>query len=160
MVELIPMTESEYQTYIEQIIHDYAQEHVQAGRWSQAEALQKAKQEFQQYLPQGLQSLDNYLYTIVEKQLKKPVGVFWFALHTQPGQQRIFVYDVVIFEEFRHHGYATQSFQLLEERARELGATAIGLHVFGHNVIAREMYKKLGYVETNIHMVKKLGTER
>ena len=156
MVELIPMTEKEYRTYVEQSMKEYAQEHMRAGRWSTEEALHKAEQELQEILPQGLHSSSNYLYMIVEKQIGKPVGVLWFALHARAGQQQVFVYDIAIFEEFRRHGYATQTFQLLEERARELGVTSISLHVFGHNFAAREMYEKLGYVATNIQMVKKL----
>jgi ribosomal protein S18 acetylase RimI-like enzyme len=159
MVALIPMTESEYQLYIEQSIQEYAWEHVRAGRWNEEEALQQAKQELQKILPQGFHSPSHYLYMIVDEQLEKRVGVLWFALRAQAGQQRAFVYDVVVFEEFRRRGYATRAFQLLEERARELGATSIGLHVFGHNVAARQMYEKLGYVATNIQMVKKLATE-
>lgn len=160
MVELIPMTEHDYQMYVEQNIQEYAQEHVRGGQWSEEEALQQAKHELQEILPQGLHSPSNYLYMIVEQQLEKRVGVLWFALRAQAGHQQAFVYDVEIFEEFRRHGYATQAFQLLEERARELGATSIGLHVFGHNFEAREMYEKLGYVATNIQMVKKLATEQ
>jgi RimJ/RimL family protein N-acetyltransferase len=160
MVALIPMTENEYQMYVEQSLQEYAQENVRAGRWSQAEALQQAKQELQKILPQGFHSPGHYLSMIVDEQLEKRVGVLWFALRTQAGQQQAFVYDVVIFEAFRRHGYATRAFQLLEERARQLGAISIGLHVFGHNFASREMYEKLGYVATNIQMVKKLPTEQ
>jgi ribosomal protein S18 acetylase RimI-like enzyme len=98
---------------------------VRGGQWSEEEALQQAKHELQEILPQGLHSPSNYLYMIVEKQLEKRVGVLWFALRAQAGHQQAFVYDVGIFEEFRRHGYATQAFQLLEERARELGATSM-----------------------------------
>ncbi len=74
MVELIPMTENEYQTYLERSLREYAQEHVRAGQWSEEEALPQAKQELQKILPQGLHSPDNYLYMIVDKQLEKRVG--------------------------------------------------------------------------------------
>jgi ribosomal protein S18 acetylase RimI-like enzyme len=85
--------------------------------------------------------------------------VLWFALRSRAGQQQAFVCDVVIFEEFRRRGYARRAFELLEGRARELGATSIGLHVFGHNGAARQLYEKLGFVATNILMVKKLAIE-
>jgi RimJ/RimL family protein N-acetyltransferase len=159
MIALIPMIESEYQVYIEQSLQEYAREHVRAGRWNEEEALHQAKQELQEILPQGLHSPDQYLSMIVDEQLGKPVGVLWFALRPRAGQQQAFVYDVVIFEEFRRHGYARRAFELLEERARELGATSIGLHVFGHNGAARQIYEKLGFVATNILLVKKLATE-
>jgi len=37
-----------------------------------------------------------------------------------------------------------------------MGDSAIGLHVFGDNAPARSLYKKLGYTETNVNMVKRL----
>lgn len=157
MIELISMTELEYQMYAKKSIQEYAEEHVRGGRWSKEEALQKATEEVQAILPQGLRTPGNYLSMIVEKQSGVRVGVLWFAIQERAGQQQAFVYDVVIFEEFRRHGYATQAFQVLEKWIRELGATSIALHVFGHNFEAREMYEKLGYVATNIQMVKKLG---
>ena len=158
MTILIPMTEDEFQMYLEYHIQDYAQEHVKSGRWSEEEALEKSAEEYQQLLPQGLQTPNNHLFMVVDEQQEKNVGTLWFALQERAGQQQAFVYNVEIFEEFRRRGYASHAFQLLEERVAELGATSIGLHVFGHNRAAREMYEKLGYVATNINMVKKLSS--
>jgi len=42
----------------------------------------------------------------------------------------------------------------IEIFAKSIGLKSIGLHVFGHNKLARDLYKKLGYVETNINMKK------
>ena len=33
----------------------------------------------------------------------------------------------------------------------------VGLHVFGHNIVAQELYKKSGYEITNINMRKVFG---
>ena len=45
----------------------------------------------------------------------------------------------------------------LEETVRALGLDEIRLHVFGHNGAARALYRKLGFVETNVMMAKQLG---
>lgn len=37
---------------------------------------------------------------------------------------------------------------------QELGMKKIGLHVFGHNKVARGLYEKLGYETTNVVMAK------
>jgi ribosomal protein S18 acetylase RimI-like enzyme len=153
------MTEGEYEVYIEQSLEAYASEHMRAGRWSEEEAFEQARQELQAVLPQGLHSPDQYLTMIVDEQLGQRVGVLWFALRTRAGESEVFVCDIVIFEEFRRHGYARQAFALLEERARQLGATSIGLHVFGHNEARRQLYEQLGFVATNILMTKKLAIE-
>jgi ribosomal protein S18 acetylase RimI-like enzyme len=46
---------------------------------------------------------------------------------------------------------------LAEELARTQGATSIGLNVFAHNVVARELYSSLGYTETSVQMRKGLN---
>lgn len=40
--------------------------------------------------------------------------------------------------------------------AKEIGLKMIGLHVFGHNKVARGLYEQLGYAETHIKMEKSL----
>lgn len=158
MITLAPMTENEFQMYLEYSIQDYAQDYMKNGIWNEAAALQEAKQKYQQLLPQGLQTPQQYLFMVVDERLAKNVGVIWFALHEQSGEQQARIYDGKVFEEFRRRGYATQVFHLLETHAAELGATTVSLHVFGHNTSAREVYEKLGYVATSITMVKKLAT--
>ena len=37
-----------------------------------------------------------------------------------------------------------------------MGLHKMGLHVFGHNLAARALYEKLGYVPVNINMEKQL----
>jgi len=152
------MTDDEFQMYLQYSIQDYAQDHIKGGRWSEEEALQESAKEYQGYLPQGVQTPDNYLYMIEDEKLEKSVGILWVALREQAAERQAFVYDVKIFDEFRRRGYATQAFQLLEKKAAELGAASIGLHVFGHNLPAREMYEKLGYAVTNVIMRKELDT--
>jgi ribosomal protein S18 acetylase RimI-like enzyme len=44
----------------------------------------------------------------------------------------------------------------IEIIAKQLGLTRLGLHVFGHNEIARNLYETLEYRETNIRMEKSL----
>ena len=40
--------------------------------------------------------------------------------------------------------------------ATRMGYTRIELHVFGDNAIARELYRSLGYIETDVHMRRDL----
>ncbi|MBT4793505.1 MAG: GNAT family N-acetyltransferase [Halobacteriovoraceae bacterium] len=47
-----------------------------------------------------------------------------------------------------------KSKSLLEEKVKELKLTSIGLHVFGHNTIAINLYQKMGFDFTN-HIMKK-----
>jgi RimJ/RimL family protein N-acetyltransferase len=157
MIRLQPMNETEYQEYLAVSIADYAQEHVKAGRWNAEEALQKAAQEYQALLPDGVSSKNQYLFTIVDEQTGTKVGMLWFAATERANERVAFVYDVNVYEPFRRRGYGEQAFLTMETKARELGLEKIGLHVFGHNFAARAMYEKLGYVITNVQMFKSLS---
>jgi GNAT superfamily N-acetyltransferase len=121
MVQLVPMTETEFQTFRESDVAEYAQEHVKAGRWRPEEALQLAEQEFTDLLPDGLTTPNHYLFSIEDEALGTKVGRLWFAVRDGERGPIAFVFNVVIFEEFRRRGYGTQAFQVLEEKVRELG---------------------------------------
>lgn len=157
MVQLIPMTASDFQIYLQNSVEEYAQEHVKAGNWHPSEALQQAEKEFQQLLPDGVASKDQHLFSIVDDTTGMKVGMLWFAVRYRSSQLYAFVYDFLIYEEFRRQGYGKQAFAVLEERVQELGLDSISLHVFGHNQPAIALYLAAGYEITNLHMTKKLG---
>lgn len=158
MVRLIPMTDDEFQPYYQEAVGEYAQEHVEAGNWHPSEALQQSEKEFQQLLPDGVASKDQYLYSIVDDSTGLKVGMLWFAVRYQSGiSPYAFVYDFRIDEQFRRRGYGRQAFAVLEEKAKELGLGTIALHVFGHNHAAIALYQAAGYETTDLQMVKKLS---
>ncbi|GHO85848.1 GNAT family N-acetyltransferase [Dictyobacter formicarum] len=156
MIILEPMNEEDFQRYLDFSVADYAQEHVKSGRWSQEEALTEAKKQYVELLPAGVASSNQYLFTIIDPDQQRKVGMLWFAVEERAGRRSAFVYDIRIEEIYRHQGYGSQAFREMEKNVRELGLNRIGLHVFGHNHAALEMYKKLGYVATNIVMAKEL----
>jgi GNAT superfamily N-acetyltransferase len=156
MLELVPMNELEFEMYLAYSIQEYAQDQAQEGRVGEDEARAEAEQQYQQLLPQGLQTPAHSLYMLVDKQRAKSVGVLWFDQREQENEKQIFVNDLVIFEEFRRRGYAKQAMQYLEKQAAGLGATSIGLRVFGQNEAARVLYEKLKYTIFNMNMSKNL----
>jgi ribosomal protein S18 acetylase RimI-like enzyme len=149
------MTEAEYQAFLEPSIREYAEDHVKDGEWSEEEALEKSRKEFYDLLPQGLETPNHYLFTIVNEE-QQNVGMIWFMLRKRQGKLAAFIYDVKVDEPFRRRGYASQAFRELEHKVRELGGSKIALHVFGHNHGAIQLYTKLGYVVTNLHMAKEI----
>jgi RimJ/RimL family protein N-acetyltransferase len=156
MIGLVPMTEADFQTYCDGAISEYAEEHVRGGRWSEEEAYEQARRQYQELLPQGLATANHFLYTLTHTSTQTPVGRLWFALQPQAGKQVAFIYDIAIEPAFRRKGYATQAFEALEQEVRTLGVQQIRLHVFGHNHEARALYEKLGFVATNVMMAKSL----
>ncbi len=153
MSKLIPMTQPEYETFLERTIPEYAAEHVRAGNWTESESLEKSRKEFEDLLPQRLKTEDNYLYTLVDGE--EPVGMIWVKVKRQPSISG-FIYDVYVNEGYRGKGYGKSLMLLLEEKAREMGLRSLELHVFGSNHVARKLYETIGYETTNVSMSKKL----
>ena len=154
MITLVSMTESEYQSYFESAVVSYAREKVDAGNWTEAEALERSRQEFERYLPQGTQTEANFLFMLVNETGRK-VGYLWYNIIADRPDSA-FIYDFEIYEPFRRQGYATQALKALETHAKLKGVKKLGLHVFGSNLAARELYKKAGYLETNVNMAKEI----
>lgn len=159
VVSLRPMTDQEFETYIERLIPDYAQQHVRAGNFPAAQAEDIARQQVMSLVPEGVHSNNQYFYVIEDEPGGNAVGVLWFARQERIAKTTAFVYDIEIDEQFRRRGYASQAFGLLEERVRELGLSTISLHVFGSNTAAREMYRKLGYEDMHVQMSKDISRE-
>lgn len=158
MITFRPMTEAEFQNYLEPSIVEYARDHVTNGRWTEEEALEKSRQEFADLLPDGVATPDHHLFTLINEEQQK-VGVLWVAMRESQGQRAAFVYDVIIDEAFRRRGYGFEAFRELENKVRELGGHKISLHVFGNNHSAQALYKKLGYETTNIMMSRSLDPQ-
>lgn len=157
MVRLVPMTESEFQIYLKHSIESYAQEHVKAGNWDSSDALQKAEKEFLQLLPEGVASKEQHLLSSEDSHTGLKVGLIWFAEKRQGSRPSAFIYDFLIYEEYRKKGYGKQTLAALEEKVKELGIETISLHAFGHNQAAISLYQKAGYEITNLHMAKKVS---
>lgn len=152
-ITLVPMDEKDFQKYLESSIKDYAEEKVKSGNWAEAEAFERSRQEFKTYLPQGLNSPNNYLFKIVDDSIPVPVGILWIALLR--GSE-FFVFDIRIDAHYQRRGYGKQAMLLAEKEVLSHGGDRLSLHVFGHNTSARALYEKLGYIITNINMTKPL----
>jgi ribosomal protein S18 acetylase RimI-like enzyme len=44
----------------------------------------------------------------------------------------------------------------MDEKLRSMDAESVALHVFGDNITAQELYKKMGFEITGMHMRKML----
>jgi ribosomal protein S18 acetylase RimI-like enzyme len=154
MTVLAPMTDVEYSAFVADSVPAYAADKVAAGQWSEADALDLAQKSFDELLPKGLRTPDNHLYSIRDAREGLGVGMVWIAAQDRAGQRIAYVYDVSVKPEHQRQGHATRAFLALEEEVHRLGLKGIALHVFGHNVAAQTLYRKLGYTPTNINMYK------
>jgi len=157
MVQLIPMKEDEYKEYVKHSSAEYAQDKVASGNWHPDEALMRAKQEFQNELPNGLKTENQYLYSLADELTGQSVGMIWFMLDLKRPIPVAFIFDFVIYESFRRKGYGLKALKSAEQKAGEMGAKRMELHVFAFNTGARALYEKAGYEVTNLNMAKMIG---
>ena len=150
-IVLKTMISNEFQQYLGYAIENFANEQIKSGNWKQEGAISKATEEFKRLLPEELNTTNNYLFTIWDVNLK--IGMIWLA---KKDNNKGFIYDINIWKANQGKGYGKQAMKQIEVKAKELGLNVIGLHVFGHNKVAKGLYEKLRYVETNIKMEKPL----
>ncbi|MEI7848895.1 MAG: GNAT family N-acetyltransferase [Chloroflexota bacterium] len=153
-IKIVPMSAADYQAYLAMIIPVYAAEKVQAGNWTEAESLERSRQEYEIHLPQGIKTPGQSINNLVNE-LNEVVGFLWYG-RLQKLAGIAFIYDFEIYAPFRRRGYAQQALELLAEEAKAQGFKRLELHVFGQNTAARELYRKAGYIETNVNMARDL----
>jgi ribosomal protein S18 acetylase RimI-like enzyme len=151
MITLEPIQQEDFDRMIDTEIRGYAEEHVRNGNWPAEGALERSKKEFDALLPDGIHSKDQYLWSILDEDSNR-IGVLW----VQVKDQKAFIYDFVINEAFRGKGYGKQALIAMDEKLKAMNVESVGLHVFGDNITAQELYKKMGYQITGIHMKKEL----
>ena len=153
MVKLEPMQPEDFEGFLEQEVAGYAEEHVRNGNWEAEGAIERSRKEFEHYLPDGVNSKDQYVWSILDD--GKKIGVLW----VQVKDRKAFIFDFVIDEMFRGQGYGKKALAAMDEKLVSMNAKSVELHVFGDNITAQELYKKVGFEITGIHMRKKLKSE-
>lgn len=142
-VRLTAMTEGEFAAFMAGQVESYAEERHAAGEPMEV-ALELSREQLAELLPEGLASPHQHLFTVREGDT--PVGILWL------GTERpvVFVYDVVVEPEHRGRGLGGAAMTAAAGWARDRGAPAIGLNVFGPNP-ARALYDRLGYQVVSDH---------
>lgn len=156
-MRLAPLGRPEFEGYIERDIRLYAEENIRAGYWSEAEAPEKSRKAHERLLPQGLDTPNHYLFAIREATTGTAVGSLWLMADRETEHPTGFILDLFVDEAYRRKGYARQAMLALEDKARELGLSSLGLHVFAHNPPAFHLYQGLGYEVKSLNMTKPLG---
>ncbi len=151
-LSLQAMTEADYRDWWAIIVPEYAADKIASGAWSEVEAVGKSTASMHEQLPQGLATPANHLCTLTLLPAATRVGFLWF---THQGQTA-FLYDLYIYPAHRRQGHGRRALHLLEAAAAAQGLNAIGLHVFGHNPAAQELYLQAGFQITDLSMRKAL----
>jgi RimJ/RimL family protein N-acetyltransferase len=154
---LVEMEETRFREYRKRLVRDYAADKVRAGVWSADGAEDMATKELEGLLPDGTRTRGHYLYSVRDESVPAEVGMVWVSPRDSGAGRALWIYDIIVHDRFRRRGYASRILHLVEDKARELGAGRVELHVFGHNQGAQALYEKLGYTPTSIVMAKPVG---
>ncbi|MCJ7712806.1 MAG: GNAT family N-acetyltransferase [Chloroflexi bacterium] len=156
MVTLEPMSVETWEQWRVASVRGYAADKVRVGAWPAEGAEARADREFTELLPQGLDTPDHELRSIVNES-GEVVGTLWFGPLRERSRSTCFIWDIEVVAEARGRGYGRAALLALEPIARDLGYDAIGLHVVGDNEVARHLYRSSGYMEADVMMRKTLG---
>jgi ribosomal protein S18 acetylase RimI-like enzyme len=156
-VRIEPMSEADFLGFRERAIPRRADRFAARGIWTRDRALEASRRVYDRALSEGLSTPHQHLGNILEVRSGLRVGEVWYSAEEQGGSLQFWVEWIWIEPEFRRRGYATAALTALEEEARRLGATRLGLDVWTDNPPAIELYRRLGYSPARVSMVKPLG---
>ncbi|WP_232183809.1 GNAT family N-acetyltransferase [Staphylococcus arlettae] len=148
------MNKQVFESFYEDSIIDYANEHVKSGDWEAEGSIERARTEFENLLPNGLDTSNQYLLSVINNNVD--IGHLWLYIYDGKDQKKCFIYDIKIKETFRGQGLGTKTMNCIERYCKDKDVESIGLHVFGHNKRAVALYNKMGFETTNYRMEKKL----
>ena len=159
VVMLRPMTSEEFVAYEDADAHHYAENMVRAGFWSPEGAFNKAKNIHANLLPDGVHTKDHLFFVIEETQTRDSIGVIWLFVDRETQPPSGFIYDLLLYAQFRGRGLGKQAMLALEEKAKGLGLASLALNVFEDNLVAKSLYTSLGYEVQSSNMRKFLLSE-
>jgi len=140
-VEFRRISDEEFDKFSKWSMSLYSQNLIKSGRCNEENALDCAKKDFNEILPRGKDTANNYIYIIVNSE-NEEIGVIWYDISS--GKEA-FICDFYILEKFRKQGYGEQSLFCLENEVKEKKVNRIGLNVFKYNSAAISLYNRLGY---------------
>ena len=154
-LRLRPMTADEHAAWSERQVHEYALEAAQAGKWGPDEAVERARAETAEALPDGVATA-GMLFLVAEAPDGALVGRLWLSLEAPRAPGTAWVYDIEVEPALRGRGLGRALLAAAERELAARGATSVGLNVFAQNTTALGLYETSGYAVTARQMRKPL----
>lgn len=153
------MRQSEYADYLAYFIPDYAAEISSNYGLSEGAALEQAKREVVDDLPDGVNTVGQVLLRLVDASAvaETHVGYLWYKPDTT--KRSAFIFDFHILPAFQGKGLAKEALEALEDELKAAGIQQIKLRVAGDNGRARHIYEAFGFGVTGINMSKTITTK-
>ena len=146
LVDVRPMTADRFRAFAASSEAAFAADLVASGRYAADEAAAESHRQMTLELPDGVDTPGQSLFTASVDGVE--VGVLWVGARLRDDRPHAFVLDVEVAEGQRRKGYGRELMLAAEREAMAIGADSIGLHVFGFNTAAIDLYESLGYRRT------------
>ena len=151
MVEFEPMRRDEFSDYWKYSVESWARDMKKAGFLREDVSYEESKEQMKKFTPDGIDTKGHYFMHLVCD--GERVGTIWFEIRERDVKES-YLWDIIIQEDQRGKGYGKKSIVKLEEFVKRRGAVRVSLNVFGYNTVARNLYRKAGYSEASIIMIK------
>lgn len=145
-----------FPAFVDAAVAAYAVDNMASGRWLAHEAEQLARSELERLLPGGVATPDNHFYEIKGQPAGAPVGFVWFAAMPRGERRLAYVFQLLVYSQFRRRGHARAALVAVESLASGLGLSSIELNVFASNSAAQSLYESIGYNVASTSMRKEL----
>ena len=86
------------------------------------------------------------------------IAFIWAYVHQFREENRMYVNEIRVKEEYRKSGIGSQMLRLVEDKAEKMGLSAIYLHAEANNPEAIRFYQSAGYCEERIQLRKEIQT--
>ncbi|MEE6450910.1 GNAT family N-acetyltransferase [Gottfriedia acidiceleris] len=149
-LKLTLMNNQDFQRFLEIATVNFANDKVKNGSWKEETALEQSKAAFQSLLPEGENTENNYLKNIVLNE--RTIGYIWYSISIKQEPNYAYLYEILIFPEYRGQGYGKEAMSNCIKEINELGVDDVWLHVFGHNQGALNLYQQLGFEITDYNL--------
>jgi hypothetical protein len=144
-----PMEEHEFETYMKPYLEDYikniSQYEKEFTKQIGMEPREFAEKQFNDNLPQGLKSPNNFFWIIINQEKAKEIGYFWFT--TVSEKSLCVISEMKIYENSQDHDYGMQTLDFIEKYVNKTHPeiNQLYLHVFKHKNSLKEFYEKYGF---------------
>ena len=90
---------------------------------------------------------------------KEIIGFLWAYAHQFREENRMYVSEIRVKEDYRGRGIGTEMLKSVEAKAGEMRFDAIYLHAEAENTDVRKFYETMGYREERIQLRKEIKSQ-
>lgn len=145
-ISLREMSVAERHAYRDHAVEGYIADMVGAGFLDERTARLKADRDYDHLLADPAEEWQHVTRDDVV------VGSVIWAIRADDEGAHLFIHDIEIFADYRGQGLGRLAMGAMIAEGRRKNVDAVLLNVFENNVVARSLYRSLGFAVTNVHM--------